>query len=264
MIGYGGIGNSKNVRLIGRALMAPTFFEEKYEIWARRRGLPTLEDMRLRAAERAPSGMGDLIRDAVGADSDDDSVTTATARGERGWRQFIDAEIPFQPVLVQIGSKKQVIYTDRGGYIDTTIEGHDLTPGWHTATIQALKADEVARGLKRVHASRPVFVPVRIVAREETHGLVSERVLHLRVVASSCARNEFVPKRHCTQIRGKRRYEHVEHKVHCGNYLPVHGRMERGAQFEALPNSRGLPHGHSPNDRLGPVADRLVPFRPRT
>jgi phosphatidate phosphatase APP1 len=174
MIGYGGIGNSKKVRLIGRALMAPTFFEEKYEIWARRRGLPTLEDMRLRAAERAPSGMGDLIRDAVGADSDDDSVTTATARGERGWRQFIDAEIPFQPVLVQIGSKKQVIYTDRGGYIDTTIEGHDLTPGWHTATIQALKADEVARGLKRVHASRPVFVPVRIVAREETHGLVSD------------------------------------------------------------------------------------------
>ena len=174
MIGYGGIGNSNKVRIIGRALMAPTFFEEKYEIWARRRGLPTLEDMRLRAADRVPSGMGDLIKDAVGADADDDEVTTAKARGERGWRQFIDAEIPFQPVLIQVGKKKKVVYTDRGGYIDTTVEGHDLTPGWHTATLQALKADDVARGLKRVHASRPVLVPVRIVAKEETHGLVSD------------------------------------------------------------------------------------------
>lgn len=174
MLGYGGIGNTKRVRIFARALMAPTYFEEKYEIWVRRRGLPTLEELQLGAAERVPTGMGDMIKDAIGADSDDDTDTTAKSRGERGWRQFIDAQIPYQPVLVRLGGIKKVVYTDRGGYIDITIEGHNLTPGWHTASIQALKADSVARGEKRVRASRPVAVPVRVVAAKETHGLVSD------------------------------------------------------------------------------------------
>lgn len=173
MIGYGGLGSTQRVRVIARVLMAPTPFEEKYERWARRRGAPTLADLDA-AADRARGRVGEVIRDAVGHASADETPTTAQTRGERGWRQFVDAQIPFQPVLVQVGSARKVIRADRGGYVDITLENHGLEPGWHAATVQALESKAVARGDKRVRASRPISVPVRIVGADENYGLVSD------------------------------------------------------------------------------------------
>ena len=62
----------------------------------------------------------------------------------RGWRQFMDAQIPRQPVLVTCGSARTITFADPGGYVDLTLHDHGLTPGWHQATLQVLHAGDVA------------------------------------------------------------------------------------------------------------------------
>lgn len=62
----------------------------------------------------------------------------------RGWRQFLDAQIPRQPVLVTCGGARAITFADPGGYVDLTLHGHGLTPGWHEATLQVLHAGDVA------------------------------------------------------------------------------------------------------------------------
>ena len=63
----------------------------------------------------------------------------------RGWRQFFDAQVPGQPVVVTFGQAQTLAFSDRGGYIDIDLEGHGLAPGWHTASIQPLNACDVAK-----------------------------------------------------------------------------------------------------------------------
>ena len=63
----------------------------------------------------------------------------------RGWRQFFDAQVPFQPVLVTCGQAQKVVFTDGGGYVDIELEGHGLEPGWQVASIQPLNAVDVQR-----------------------------------------------------------------------------------------------------------------------
>lgn len=175
MIGYGGIGNTQQARIIGRALMSPTPFEERIEAWARHAGVPTIHDL-AHAATTAKLPVAPILMDAIGENYHEptEEPTSAKTRGERGWRQFIDAQIPFQPVLVTLGRAKKVLYADRGGYVDVIIRGHDLPAGWQVATIQALDAKALKRGQTRVRASRPMLVPVRILSETETHGIISD------------------------------------------------------------------------------------------
>lgn len=174
MIAYGGLGNGDQVRIIGRALAAPAYFEDKYNAWAKRHGLPNWYTMHSRAADRLPGPMNQMIHDAIGADLDDETETTGRMRGERGWRQFINAKVPNAPVLITVGKRKVLVHTDREGYIDLSVSGHGFAQGWHVATLQALKPDDVASGKTRVKATRPVYVPIRIVSEEEHYGLVSD------------------------------------------------------------------------------------------
>ena len=75
----------------------------------------------------------------------------------RGWRQFMDAQIPHQPVLVTCGRARAITFADPGGYVDLTLRDHDLTPGWHQATLQVLHAGDVAAaGIDQGHAPLPV------------------------------------------------------------------------------------------------------------
>lgn len=115
----------------------------------------------------------------------------------RGWRQFFDAQVPRQPVLVTVGTQRRIAFADRGGYIDLSVSGHGLPAGWHSAWMQVLHEDDVhALGLHegdplipppldsdapgaprpagRVRAGRPVSLALRIVGDEETHGVVSD------------------------------------------------------------------------------------------
>ena len=99
-----------------------------------------------------------------------------------------------------------LVFADRGGFVDMTVLGHGLEPGWHNATIQVLHAGDVrALGLSedtatklattlrtatplpapasamyerprkgRIRAGRPARVRVRIVSDDEHFGVVSD------------------------------------------------------------------------------------------
>lgn len=121
----------------------------------------------------------------------------------RGWRQFFDAQVPRQPVLVTVGAQKRIAFADRGGYIDLSVTGHGLDAGWHSAWMQVLHEGDVrAAGLHegdalhseplnaaggagsadtggagrigRVRAGTPVSVALRIIGDEELFGVVSD------------------------------------------------------------------------------------------
>lgn len=174
ILGFGGIGSTATARVIGRVLMSPTPMEEKFENWVKTSGIPTLEDL-TEAMDKAGAPAANILKEAVGTDeATTDDPTTTAERGERGWRQFLDAQIPFHPVLVTVGSRRRLVYADRGGYVDVDIEDHGLTPGWHRATMQALDPKAVERGDRRVRGSRPVSVPLRIVGEFEEFGIVSD------------------------------------------------------------------------------------------
>ena len=73
----------------------------------------------------------------------------------RGWRQFFNAQVPRQPVLVTVGNARRLAFADRGGFVDMTVLGHGLEPGWHNATIQVLHAGDVrALGLSEETATK--------------------------------------------------------------------------------------------------------------
>ena len=115
----------------------------------------------------------------------------------RGWRQFFDAQVPRQPVLVTVGRQRRLTFADRGGYIDLTVEGHGLTPGWHDAWIQVLHegdlhtlgigegeslttqdalrlSGQTGHGSQRIRAGKPVCVSLRIAGDNEKFGVVSD------------------------------------------------------------------------------------------
>ncbi|WP_022867258.1 App1 family protein [Schaalia vaccimaxillae] len=120
-------------------------------------------------------------------------------KDRRGWRQFFDAQVPRQPVLVTVGQARRVTFADRGGYIDLTVAGHGLAAGNHTAWIQVLHEGDVnamglregddlagaqtrprstttvtASGMDRIRAGHPVPVKLRIVGQQEQYGVVSD------------------------------------------------------------------------------------------
>ena len=130
---------------------------------------------------------------------DRDLLQRSWLSGRRGWRQFFNAQVPRQPVLVTVGRSRRLTFADRGGYVDLVVNGHGLPPGWHDATIQVLhEADVRALGLRegdalrlaapapgapahpdghvrrRVRAGKPVGVTIRIVGDSEDFGIVSD------------------------------------------------------------------------------------------
>ena len=103
----------------------------------------------------------------------------------RGWRQYIDAQSPRQPVMVTLGDSRQLVYADSGGYLDLFANDHGLAPGWHAAEVRvvdrrslAAHADLAAGRPRALNAharlGRPTSVPIRIVGDQEQLGVVSD------------------------------------------------------------------------------------------
>lgn len=89
--------------------------------------------------------------------SDDDRRAEET---QRGWRAFLTAQVAGIPVSVTVGDREVPATSDRGGYLDVTVDGHGLDPGWHQVQIDADGA--------RATGS------VLVVTPEPTIGLVSD------------------------------------------------------------------------------------------
>lgn len=125
-ISYVGYGNSRFVRVLGRVVMG----------------------RRVEAEEQVETA----------------TTTEELARAvfnQRGWRSYLTAPVAYIPVRVRIGSQVYRTRTDRTGYLDLTIRGHDLAPGWHE--VEILTA-----------AARPSAAEVVIISEEARLGIVSD------------------------------------------------------------------------------------------
>lgn len=85
---------------------------------------------------------------------------------KRGWRQYFDAQVPSQPVLIKFGDEQIRTRSDRGGYVDVVLKGHGLDAGWHNAQIRPIEAQN--------RLGKPVAVPIRIIGDDEKIGIVSD------------------------------------------------------------------------------------------
>lgn len=80
---------------------------------------------------------------------------------QRGWRSYVTAPVGYIPVTVHIGEREFRTTTDRSGYIDHTIRGHGLAPGWHEVRIAA-------------KAAEPRTARVQIIGPDVRLGIVSD------------------------------------------------------------------------------------------
>src|SRR6478735_8223483 len=79
----------------------------------------------------------------------------------RGWRAFFATPAVDEPVTVRIDQRIVTTRTDRGGYVDLTVRGHGLSPGWHQIYIGSPGA-------------QTIDVPVLVVGPTVTHGIISD------------------------------------------------------------------------------------------
>lgn len=90
-----------------------------------------------------------------------EEVTLEPEAEVRGWRAFVTAQAPGLHVSVTVGDRTYRTTTDRSGYVDVTIDDHDLPPGWHEVTVQP-------------EGGRPQNAPVVIVGDDIRFGVVSD------------------------------------------------------------------------------------------
>jgi phosphatidate phosphatase APP1 len=79
----------------------------------------------------------------------------------RGWKAFFATPAADEPVTVRVDQRLVTTRTDRGGYIDLTVRGHGLSPGWHRIYIGSPGA-------------QTIDVPMLVVGPSVTHGIVSD------------------------------------------------------------------------------------------
>lgn len=117
--------------------------------------------------------------------------------GKRGWRQFLDSQVPRHPVLVRVGRAVRIVNADRGGYVDVYLRGHKLSPGWHTATVHVINRQDMKRARSelfagigwghltpealalrarrlRIRLGHGLLIPIRIIGPEERVGIISD------------------------------------------------------------------------------------------
>ncbi|MCA4135023.1 App1 family protein [Arthrobacter sp. M4] len=78
----------------------------------------------------------------------------------RGWRAFTSVPVQHVDVDIRIGDASVRVRADRGGVVDTVVEV-ELTPGWHTAVLQAV-------------GTEPAESRVFVVAPDTTFGILSD------------------------------------------------------------------------------------------
>lgn len=79
----------------------------------------------------------------------------------RGWRNFVTAVCVHARYTIRVGEAEVTGTTDRGGYIDHRVRGHGLGPGWQTGEV-------------RTAHSEPSTVPIQVLGRDITFGIVSD------------------------------------------------------------------------------------------
>lgn len=82
------------------------------------------------------------------------------AQNVRGWRAFTSVPVQHVDVDIRIGDVATRVRADRGGVVDTVVDV-ELTPGWHTAVLQA-------------EGTEPAEARIFVVAPDTTFGILSD------------------------------------------------------------------------------------------
>lgn len=80
---------------------------------------------------------------------------------QRGWRSFITTHVGKMSVRITAGAATVHTTTDRSGYVDVVLRGHQLEPGWQTVTITPI-------------SGAPVSTRVNVVPDGMRFGLISD------------------------------------------------------------------------------------------
>ncbi|MFP5347653.1 MAG: App1 family protein [Actinomycetes bacterium] len=78
----------------------------------------------------------------------------------RGWRSFATASVTDAEVVIQAGTHRHIVRTDRSGYIDAVVRC-DLPVGWREVQVSS-------------PGSETASAPVNVIGRESTFGIISD------------------------------------------------------------------------------------------
>ena len=78
----------------------------------------------------------------------------------RGWRRFLAITAPGVEVVIEVGTRRHVVSTARGGYIDVVLPA-ELAPGWAHVKLS-------------VEGTAPSAAPVRIIGDHAQIGVISD------------------------------------------------------------------------------------------
>lgn len=135
--------------------MAATHVSARFEDSLHRRLIPYLRGRGWRPRTIPFTGYGSsafvrvLGRVVMGrhieAETKADQATTSEelARAvfnQRGWRSYLTAPVGYIPLTIRLGDREFRTKTDRSGYFDHVIRGHELTPGWHEVQVHTKAA----------------------------------------------------------------------------------------------------------------------------
>lgn len=90
-----------------------------------------------------------------------DGTQPDAERAPRGWRAFVTAQVAGAPATIKLGDREIAATSDRGGYLDVTIQEHGLGAGWHDVRISTPGSSEAVGS-------------VIVVGSEPTIGLISD------------------------------------------------------------------------------------------
>jgi phosphatidate phosphatase APP1 len=90
-----------------------------------------------------------------------EEIALEPEREVRGWRAFVTAQATGLNVSVEVQGRTYRTTTDRSGYVDVTIDDHDLPAGWHEVSVTP-------------EGGRAQRVPVVIVGDDVRFGVVSD------------------------------------------------------------------------------------------
>lgn len=122
------------VRVMGRVLLAPSHRSEAFSV----------------TQEQAASGSPGLARPRI----------PEQLHAERGWRNFLTAQLPGAEVFVTIDGRTHALKADRGGYLDVVLPAQ-FAEGWHEVDIAPVGGPVTTAA-------------VRVIGRDVRTGLVSD------------------------------------------------------------------------------------------
>lgn len=124
VLAYTGYGSLSSVRVFGRVLLS-------------------------RPRDEPDPAMG---RQAAARDAE---------QAQRGWRAFVTAQVASVQATIRLGEREITTTSDRGGYLNVTVEKHGLDAGWHEVRINTPGSVEAVGS-------------VLVIGSEPTIGLISD------------------------------------------------------------------------------------------